>query len=155
MAGSAAHAFKYVKPEFPAGKTLTITNLARTDQMLARVQVHSRGGEIQLHAHKHVDGFWMVLKGRARFYTQGDVLIADAGPMEGVLLPRGYKYWFEKAGDEDLEMLQVEAFDMPIGGEDTPKDVVYDPGTVVSPKNTISRIDGRRPLASETAAAAR
>jgi mannose-6-phosphate isomerase-like protein (cupin superfamily) len=144
---SNAHRFKYEKPEFPEGKTMSIVNMARTDHMLARVQVHKRGGEIQLHAHRHVDGFWMVLKGRCKFYTEGDVLIADAGPGEGVLLPRGYQYWFEKEGDEDLEILQVEAFDVAIPGEDTPKDLV-DNNYASTPK-PIARMDGRLPLLSQ------
>ena len=52
-------------------------------------------------------------------------------------------------------MLQVESFDTPIGGEDTPKDVVYDPGTTVTPKQSIARIDGRRPLQPKAPAAGR
>ena len=73
-----------------------------------------------MQTHKHLDGFWMVLKGRARFNTEGDVVIAETGPLEGVLLPRGYKYWLEKVGEEDLEMLQVESFDIDIPGEASP-----------------------------------
>lgn len=30
--------------------------------------------------------------------------------MEGILIPRGFKYWFESAGEEALELLQFEAF---------------------------------------------
>src|SRR5215475_6771570 len=89
-----ASAFRYVKPEFKTGHPTSVISLARTDRMWARVQVHSKGGEIGLHAHKHLDGFWMVLKGHARFYGDGDVIIADAGPNEGVFLPRGYRYRF-------------------------------------------------------------
>ena len=121
-----ARAFKYVKPEFKPGHPTSVVSLARTNRMWARVQVHSKGGEIGLHAHKHLDGFWMVVKGRARFYTEGDVVIAEAGPLEGVLLPRGYKYWFEKISDEDLEILQVESFDIDIPGEASPQDLIVD-----------------------------
>jgi mannose-6-phosphate isomerase-like protein (cupin superfamily) len=50
-----------------------------------------------------------VLAGRARFYTEGDALVADLGRHEGVLIPRGFKYWFEQTGDESLQILQVHA----------------------------------------------
>ncbi len=36
-------------------------------------------------------------------------LLADLGKHEGILMPRGYKYWFESASDEPLEILQVAA----------------------------------------------
>jgi mannose-6-phosphate isomerase-like protein (cupin superfamily) len=54
----------------------------------------------------------MVLKGRARFYGEGDELIAELGPHDGILLPRHFKYWFESASEETLELLQVEAADI-------------------------------------------
>jgi hypothetical protein len=81
--------------------------------MVSLVQVFKKGGgERTLHSHKHFDGFWMVLRGRADFYGEGDVLIASLGPLEGVLVPRELPYWFENGADEDLELLQVEAFDI-------------------------------------------
>jgi mannose-6-phosphate isomerase-like protein (cupin superfamily) len=107
-----ARIFKYAKPQFDGGKR--IVKLARTDRMLAHLQVVKEGGENNLHSHSHMDGFWMVLKGRARFYGEADALIGDLGPLEGILVPRGFPYWFESAGNEDLEILQVEAFDIAI-----------------------------------------
>jgi mannose-6-phosphate isomerase-like protein (cupin superfamily) len=100
--------FKYERPEAERGKTMV--GLFRTDIAVGFVQVLKGGGENNLHAHHKMDGFWFVLGGRARFYTEGDRLIADLGPHEGVLIPRGYKYWFESVGDEPLELLQVESF---------------------------------------------
>lgn len=105
-----ARVFKYNQPELTSKKTLV--RLARTDRMLAFVQVLREGGENNLHSHGHLDGFWMVLKGRARFYGEGDKLLADLGPHEGILLPRNFKYWFESSSDETLELLQVEAADI-------------------------------------------
>ena len=107
-----ARVFKYVRPEMRARKTFV--KLARTDRMMAYVQVLSSGGENNLHSHGHLDGFWMVLKGRARFYGEGDKLLADLGPHEGILLPRNFKYWFESASPEPLELLQIEAADIPM-----------------------------------------
>lgn len=115
-----AQPFKYETPEMPTeGKHVGkfIVRLARTDRVVANVQVLKNGGETNLHTHHHLDGFWMVLKGQARFYGEGDVVVADLKEKEGVLIPRHFKYWFESVGDEVLEILQVEAADfaMPAG----------------------------------------
>lgn len=104
--------FRYAKPEFERGKRAI--RLARTDRMFANVQIVKQGGENELHSHEHLDGFWMVLRGRARFYGDGDVVLGDFGPHEGILVPRNFAYWFESSGEEDLEILQVEAFDIAI-----------------------------------------
>jgi mannose-6-phosphate isomerase-like protein (cupin superfamily) len=111
-----AQVFKYQRPELPTGpfQGKVITRLARTDRMMANVQVLKTGGENNLHSHTHLDGFWMVLSGRVRFYGEGDTLLAELGPREGILVPRGFKYWFEALGDEPLELLQVESFDIAI-----------------------------------------
>ena len=61
----------------------------------------------------------MILKGRARFYGDGNTVLGDFGPYEGILVPRGFKYWFESSGDEDLEILQVEAFDIALPDDKT------------------------------------
>ena len=37
----------------------------------------------------------------------GDKLIGEFGPNEGRVLPGGSRYWFEKVGNEDLEILQI------------------------------------------------
>ena len=73
--------FRYERPEVPEGPLVGkyVVRLARTDRVLANVQVLKNGGETNLHTHHHLDGFWMVLKGRARFYTEGDVVVAELG----------------------------------------------------------------------------
>jgi mannose-6-phosphate isomerase-like protein (cupin superfamily) len=101
--------FKYEKPETDRPKANVV--LSRTDISLGAVQVVRTGGETNLHAHKHMEGFWFVLAGRARFYTDNDEIVAELGKHEGVLIPRGYRYWFEAIEDEELEILQVESFD--------------------------------------------
>ena len=90
----------------------TFYPLVRSDLMLVAIQKISHGGENKLHAHRHADGFWWVLKGRIRFYDAEGRTI-ECGPSEGVLIPRMVEYWFEKIGDEDAELLQVEATDQP------------------------------------------
>ena len=90
-----------------------VTILSRTDRVVAAVQVIRSGGENNLHSHSHLDGVWTVLSGRAKSYGPGDELMADLGPMEGILIPRGCKYWFESSDpDQTLIIHQVEASDI-------------------------------------------
>lgn len=85
--------------------------MAQSDIIRGRVQIVREGGENNLHSHKGMDGFWMVLRGRVKFYGRGDELIAELSQHEGILLPRGTEYWFESSGEEDLELLQMAAFE--------------------------------------------
>jgi len=110
--GGSFQTFSYEMPEFQNSKKVVV--LARTDRMMAAVQILREGGENNLHSHPNQDGFWMALKGRAKFYGEGDHLIAEIGPLEGILVPRGTSYWFESASDEILELLQVECFNVPM-----------------------------------------
>ena len=104
--------FKYQKPESLGDANKGLVRLCATDIVKGVVQVIEDGGENNLHYHEGMDSFWMVLKGRAKFYGPGDKLIGDCGPMEGVVTPRGARYWFEKSSDgEALELLQVAAYE--------------------------------------------
>lgn len=110
-----AQLFKYERPEFDKGRRIII--MCKTDRMVGAVQVLKQGGENNLHSHSHFDGMWMVLSGRVRFYGDEKTVIADLGKYEGIMVPRGFKYWFESVGDEELELLQVEASDIAMGTE--------------------------------------
>lgn len=99
--------FRYETPSLRREKE--VVPLCRTDILRAHVQVVREGGENNLHAHTGNDGFWMVLAGRARFYAEGDVPLAELGRNQGIAIPRGFKYWFESAGEEPLELLHVVA----------------------------------------------
>ncbi len=100
--------FSYAKPEtFGDRMPKQFISLFRSDLIRLAVQVVKEGGENNLHYHTGGDNAWMVLKGRTRFYGVGDKLIGEFGPNEGILLPGGSRYWFEKVGDEDLEVLQI------------------------------------------------
>lgn len=99
--------FKYENPS--STKPKTHVRLFRSDLMRAEVQVVREGGENNLHAHPTIDGFWLVLAGRARFYGRADQVVADIGPYEGVHVPRGFQYWFESTGDVPLELVHVSA----------------------------------------------
>lgn len=102
--------FSYKKPE-ASGRPKDVVSLSKSPLMKVNVQTVREGGENNLHYHTNGDTTWMVLKGRCRFYGPGDALIADLGEHEGILLPGGARYWFEKAGNEDLELLQMMALD--------------------------------------------
>lgn|SRR5579863_6369580 len=84
-----------------------IASLLRSDLVRLTVQIVKEGGENNLHYHTGGDTVWMVLKGGAKFYGVGDKLIGELGPQDGILLPGGARYWFEKVGSEDLEILQI------------------------------------------------
>lgn len=105
--------FGYVKPD-GMGTAKGFVRLGTSPLLKSIVQVIKKsGGENNLHYHKSVDTFWMVLKGRVRFYGPDDVVIGEFGPYEGTITPRYSRYWFENVGDEELELLQVAANAVP------------------------------------------
>jgi len=89
------------------GGVKEIVSLARTRSTKVAVQVVKEGGENNLHFHRKTEIVYTVLKGRAKFYGPEDKLYGEFGQYEGILLPADSRYWFEKAGEEDLELLQV------------------------------------------------
>jgi mannose-6-phosphate isomerase-like protein (cupin superfamily) len=108
--------FKYAKPD-SQDSAKAIVGLCQTDIIRGAVQVIKEGGDNNLHSHTGMDGFWMVLKGRARYYGPDDAVLGEFGVHEGIVVPRGAQYWFESCGDEDLELLQVVAFDRDVRNE--------------------------------------
>jgi hypothetical protein len=80
-----------------------------------------------------MDSFWMVLRGRAKFYGPGDELIGEYGPMDGLVTPRGARYWFEKSSDDEaLELLHVACYDTKA---ESNRRVVINPGTPATNRN--------------------
>jgi mannose-6-phosphate isomerase-like protein (cupin superfamily) len=100
---------RYARPTETASKV--IVPLAHSDIMYCAVQVLRAGGANNLHSHTGMDGLWLVLRGRARFYGAEQKLVGEFGPFEGVFVPRNVAYWFESVGDEPLELLQAESID--------------------------------------------
>ncbi len=104
-----AKEFRHQTPEFEGvKKTWQVCN---SDLMKVQVQVVKSGGENNLHTHTGEDAFWYVVSGAVRFYGEGDKVIGEYQKGEGVLVPRGFKYWFESASSETLEVLRVTAKD--------------------------------------------
>lgn len=102
--------FDYRRPP-PVDRPKQVTHLARSDVFGLAVHWVKDGGENNLHYHTAMDEGWMVLRGRARFWGANDKLLGEYGPNEGVFIPAGARYRFEKAGDEDLEILHMIGFD--------------------------------------------
>ena len=102
--------FKYEKPG-DQETDKAIVSLCQTDIIRGAVQIVREGGDNNLHSHTGMDGFWMVLKGRVRWYGPGDEVLGEFGVHEGIVMPRNAEYWFESCGEEELELLQVVAFD--------------------------------------------
>lgn len=100
---------KYTPPD--SGNPKDVIVLAKAPRLRTLVQIVREGGENNLHYHTNSDTTWLVLRGRARFYGPGDKLIGEYGPREGICIPEGSRYWFEKAGDEVLELLQMVGVD--------------------------------------------
>ena len=88
-----------------------------------------------MHSHPHLDGFWFVRRGSARFYTLGDngtEVLAELRAGDGVLIPKGFPYSFEivtlEGEDEgECELMQMECADVAISGkrEELTADVVH------------------------------
>ena len=99
--------FNFERPDnLPAGVKATY-HLAKSDIVHATIQIVPEGGDNNLHYHPGADGFWMVLKGKVRFYGP-DGVIGEYGPHQGILVPRNARYWFETANKkEELLILHV------------------------------------------------
>jgi mannose-6-phosphate isomerase-like protein (cupin superfamily) len=107
--------FRYEKPS--TDRVKSIVSVAKGEFVRIHVQIVKDGGENNLHYHTGSETAWMVLKGRVRFYGVGDEVIGEYGPQEGILIPSGARYWFEKIGDEDLELLQMVGYDRRDGAQ--------------------------------------
>lgn len=88
------------------------TQLVRAGKLGISVQVvSSDGGETNLHAHPGMDSAWLVMNGKAKFYTVNDRVVADLDKNEVISIPAGAPYWFESASDEPLVILHITARD--------------------------------------------
>ena len=112
MAAQEAKEFRHKCGDFEGPKkTWQVCN---SDLMKVQVQAVKDGGENNLHTHTGEDAFWYVISGAIRFYGEGDKVIGEYKKGEGLLVPRGFKYWFESASSEPLEVLRVTAKDQNI-----------------------------------------
>ena len=97
--------------------------LSRTDSLTVSAQIINGGGETNMHSHTGEDEAWVVLSGRARFYgvnkdaDNGEEVVGELGPREGIMIPKGVPYWFESASDDQLEILRVSSIDKTVKSE--------------------------------------
>lgn len=61
----------------------------------------NEGGETNLHSHPNSDSAWMVLQGKAKFYTVNDRLLGELGKYEVISIPAGTPYWFDTSDPND------------------------------------------------------
>lgn len=109
-AEAAIQQFSFTAPKVYDGRK-AIVKLTSNERSAVAVHCLGQGGENNLHFHSGVDITWMVLKGRARFYgPENEQVRGEFGPMEGLVVPAGAKYWFESCGKDDLELLQIKAY---------------------------------------------
>ena len=82
-----------------------------------------------------------VLSGRIRFYGPEDVVISECGPMEGVIIPRNARYWFENIGEGEAEVMLVQGFHVPgaetSGRTDTSERKLADAGNMDQTYNAV------------------
>jgi mannose-6-phosphate isomerase-like protein (cupin superfamily) len=97
--------YRYSSPSTD-DKPKQLTWLAKTDLLNVLVQTVRDGGENNLHYHVNADQCYFVLRGRVRFHGPDDSVYGEFGPQEGIVIPAGTRYWFEKVGVEDLDILQ-------------------------------------------------
>ena len=69
--------------------------------------VSNDSGETNLHAHPGMDSAWMVLNGKAKFYTVNDRVLGELEKNEVISIPAGAPYWFEAATDDPLVILHI------------------------------------------------
>ena len=128
------------------GKKVTMG--AKTDLISCSIQVIANGGETNMHAHGGNDAIWLVLQGKARFYTIGpdgnhDHLAAELDKNEALVIKRETPYWFESGSDENLVILRFGAQ----AQNEPPKRIDYDerqftvPGAVGGVEREIKFID--------------
>jgi mannose-6-phosphate isomerase-like protein (cupin superfamily) len=102
--------FAFKRPDNLPPGTKATHYLAKSDLVFGSIQIVPEGGDNNLHYHPGDDGFWMVLKGRVRFYGPEQKVIGEYGPNEGLFMPRNARYWFETADKkQELHILHVSA----------------------------------------------
>ena len=101
--------------------------------------VAADSGETNLHSHPGMDSAWMVLDGRAKFYTVGDQVLGEIGKNECISIPGGAPYWFEAMGDQPCVILHITDRDPSLKGESR---IDYTPRTVGGENRLHDEIEG-------------
>lgn len=81
--------------------------LSRTDGLSLRLKVYAEGGENAMHYHRDEDHAFIVLQGEATFHLETDDNTRVVRRYEGIMLPKGAKYFFTSTGNENLVLLRA------------------------------------------------
>jgi mannose-6-phosphate isomerase-like protein (cupin superfamily) len=84
-----------------------VLRMAASDQITVLSHLWPKGGEVALHYHRTGDAAWVVIQGQVTFYSDETTPMAVLNKGEGILIPRGNKYWFESTSEEELLMARV------------------------------------------------
>ena len=85
----------------------TSYHMCKTGTLNSKVLVLEPGVHNDLHAHSDEDAHYFVLSGRVTFYGEGNKVVADLLPNDGVFVPHDRPYWFASCGELPLELLRV------------------------------------------------
>jgi hypothetical protein len=86
-------------------------DLADNDHCNARIQILKPGKNKRgLHYHPNQDQFYMVLKGRVRYYGPDDEALGELGPMEGIFYPENARYWMERVGPDEAWLIHFSVY---------------------------------------------
>jgi mannose-6-phosphate isomerase-like protein (cupin superfamily) len=106
-AESMVRKFSFSVPDMEPDEKRADVRLASTNSCKLEIKVLRHGWVGRLHYHPNMDGIWMVLKGRLRWYGPHDKLMGELGPMDGIVQPENTRYWFESVGDEEAWLVQI------------------------------------------------
>jgi quercetin dioxygenase-like cupin family protein len=93
--------------EFDTDREKNVLRMAASDQLTVLSHKWPQGGEVALHYHRTGDAAWIVVQGQVTFYSDESTVLAVLNKGEGILMPRGNKYWFTSSSDEELLMARV------------------------------------------------
>lgn len=79
--------------------------------MFSAVQTVRKDGDNSMHSQTGMDGSWFVLDGRARFYGDGDALIAEIGQHKALSCHVTCLYGWRASLTRCWNVWQVEAID--------------------------------------------
>lgn len=115
--GQPAQRFKLRTQLLSKGRSHTILASCKGEKsaMNIAIKCYAGGGENEFHTHATEDHAFIVLQGRAIFYTP-DKPPEEIGRNEGMLLPAGSYYRFEAVSEEQLVLLRVGNVWQPVAG---------------------------------------
>jgi mannose-6-phosphate isomerase-like protein (cupin superfamily) len=110
--------FKFVRPDVLPNEKKSNFRLASAEHEKVVVLIVNEGGDNNLHYHLGMDSVYFVMKGRVRFYSADGSVFGEYGPDEGIIMPAGARYRFEKIGTEEVQIFSVAVYPQGSAGSD-------------------------------------